>query len=215
MDLMRMRTTRILFGLGAAPVAIAVADLANPQWSWVELAASHFVNGRAGWLIMVAGVCVAAGSASLIGPAAAYTRRQRTGLWLLGVWSVGMLIAGLVPADPPGQWDNSSTANTVHGIGGLGAFLALPAAAVLLTRAWCRDERWRRMHRPLAVMAAASVLTLCAFAVAWVDVIDGPWLRVGPYPTVLGLLERVMIWSYVGWLAIVAVALHRIDGDEG
>ncbi|MFC0531811.1 DUF998 domain-containing protein [Phytohabitans kaempferiae] len=215
MDLMQTRTTRILAGLAAAPIAIALADLANPQWSWVEVMGSHFVNGRAGWLITIAGVAAATASASLIAPAAAYTRGHRAGLWLIGVWAVGMLIAGLVPADPPGQWDDPSAANLVHGLGGLAAFLALPAAALLLTRTWLRDERWRRAHRPLAVAAATTVVTLCAFAVAWVDVIDGPQLGVGPYPSVVGLLERVMIWSYAGWLAVVAVALHRMRPEEG
>lgn len=210
-----MRTTWILAGLSAAPVGIALADLANPQWSWIELMASHFVNGRAGWLITIAGVAAAIASASLIGPAATYTRRHRAGLWLIGVWAVGMLVAGLVPADPPGQWDNSSPANVVHGLGGLTAFVALPAAALLLTRAWRGDERWRRVHRPLAATAATTVVTLCAFVAAWVDVIDGPQLGVGPYPTIAGLLERVMIWSYVGWLAVVALALHRIRLEEG
>ncbi|WBB52873.1 hypothetical protein [Verrucosispora sp. WMMD573] len=29
--------------------AIAAADAVNPQWSWIEHMASHFVHGRAGW----------------------------------------------------------------------------------------------------------------------------------------------------------------------
>ena len=207
-------TAPILAGLAVGPLGIAAADLANPDWPWIEWMASYFVNGRAGWLITLAAVSLAVASASLIGPAAAHTRRHRAGLWLLGIWAVGMLTVGLVPADPPGQWDHPSTANLVHGVAGLAAFVALPTAAALLTRVWRRDERWRPARRWLTVTAAATWLTLGAFAVAWVDVIGGPQLGVGSHPSVAGLLERVMVWSYVGWLAVVAAALHRIRREE-
>lgn len=200
------RTTWTLGGLAALPLCIAAADLANPQWSPVELMASHFVHGAAGWLVAVAGVGAALGTAALLAPVAARTRGGRAGLCLLGVFAAGMLVAGLVPADPPGQWDDGSAANLVHGLGGLGGFAALPVAAVLLTVGWWRDARWRRRRVALAVTAAVAVLAFAGFAVVWVDVIGGPELGVGGFATVVGLSERVMIWSYAGWLAVVAVA---------
>lgn len=211
----RSSTARILFGLALGPAAIAALDFANPQWSSVELAASHFVNGRVGWLLTMACLSLAAGSAALIGAAAPYTRGNRAGLWVLGVWVVGMTIVGLVPADPPGRWDQSSMANAVHGLAALPALPALPVAAALLTRVWRRDPRWRRAHRALAVAAAGTAVAFLAFAVCWVDVVDGPSLSVGPYPTLVGLTERVMVWAYVAWLAVVVLALHRMQPATG
>lgn len=212
----RARTAPALAGLALAPAAIAAVDLANPQWSSIELLASHFANGRAGWLITMAALSLAAATAALIGPAAAHTRGHRTGLLLLGVWVGGMTIAGLVPADPPHQWDRSSVANLVHGVGGLTAFAVLPIAATLLTRVWRRDQRWAGAHRALTVTAAATGTAFLIFAVSWVDVIDGPSLSVGSYPSVAGLAERAMLWAYAGWLAVVAVALRRIGpGMQG
>src|ERR671918_3074992 len=61
----RAGTTAAVVALLAAPVAIAITDLNNPQWSWLEYMASHYVHGRAGWLIPLALGSVAAGSALL------------------------------------------------------------------------------------------------------------------------------------------------------
>ncbi|MFC3499805.1 DUF998 domain-containing protein [Micromonospora krabiensis] len=195
-------------------VAVAVADGLNPQWSWLEHMASYFVHGRAGWLITVTGVSLAAASAVLIRLAVASSRGGRGGLWLLGVWAAGMLVAGVFPADPPGQWDRPpSTVGSIHGVGGLAAFLALPVAAVLLNRAWQRDARWLPVARALRLTTAAVVAAFVVFVVTWIDVMVGPTLSVGSTPTVVGLTERVMLWADVGWLAVAAMGLRRMARD--
>ncbi|WP_052359391.1 DUF998 domain-containing protein [Actinoplanes friuliensis] len=205
-----MNLSRVLTGLLAAPAAIAALDLANPQWSWVEVPASNFVGGRSGWLLSLAAIGAGLASAAMIGPIGARSGGRRAVRWLLGVWATGMIIAGMVPADPPERWDDRSAADTVHGIAALTAFLVLPIAATLLTRAWWRDPPWRRWRALLAVTAAATVAGYAAFLVALVDVMGGPELGIGPYATLVGLLERTMLWSYVGWLACAAVAASRI-----
>jgi len=209
-----MNLSGVLTGLFAAPAAVAALDLANPQWSWIELPASTFVDGRSGWLLSLAAISAGLATAAMIRPMAANTRGSRAGVGLLGVWATGMVIGGLVPADPPGRWDDQTTANTVHGVAALTAFLALPIAAVLLTGAWWRDPRRRRFRGRLLVTAAAAVATYAAFMVAMVDLMGGPDLAVGPHPTIAGLLERVMLWSYVGWLATAAVAAGPISAPD-
>jgi hypothetical protein len=102
----------------------------------------------------------------------------------------------------------------VHGIAGMLAFAVLPAAAVLLTRAWRRDPRWRPVARALCVAAALTVATFLALAVVLVDVLDGPSLTAGPWESLVGLAERLALWSYVAWLAIAAAGLRRTVRPE-
>ncbi len=116
-----------------------------------------------------------------------------------------------VPTDPPGHWERPmTTAGVLHGVAGLLAFATLPAAAVVLSRVWRRDPRWRPVAGALAVMAVVSVAAFGLFMITFFDVMGGPALAVGPWETVTGLAERVMVWAYVCWLAVAAGGLRRI-----
>jgi hypothetical protein len=37
----------------------------------------------------------------------------------------------------------------------------------------------------------------------------GPSLSAGPWESLIGLAERLMLWSYVAWLAVAATGLRR------
>lgn len=207
----------VLAGLAGYLVAAGAADLLNPDWSPVESMVSHYVHARAGWLITVALLSLAAASAMLLRLVVAGTTGGRLGLCLLGVWTAGVLLGAVFPTDPYGQWDQPPTpAGMVHGTAGLIAVIVLPAAAVVLTRTWHRDIRWRPVARALTCTAALTVTTLAVLTVAFVDVLDGPSLPAGPWESLIGLAERLTLWSYVAWLATAALGLRRIIGhDQG
>jgi hypothetical protein len=202
----------VLGGLALPLIGFAVADLINPDWSPVEAMISHYVHApHGGWLIPLGTLSMAVASGTLTWLAAAYTRGGRAGLALLGVWTAGLLVAGVFPTDPPGRWDQPPTmAGTLHGVAALLAFMTLPAAAIALSRAWRRDPRWRPVASGLAVIAAWSVVTLALFMITFFDVMGGPSLAIGAWSTVTGLAERVMVWAYVGWLVVAAAGLRRI-----
>ncbi len=211
----RIAVDGALGGLAASLVGFAVADLVNPDWSPVEAMISHYVHApRGGWLIPAGVLVMAAASATLVPLLAAHTRGGRAGLALLGAWTAALAVAGVFPTDPPGHWDQPpTTAGILHGVAGLLAFATLPAAAVVLSRVWRRDPRWRPVAGALAVTAAVSVGAFALFMITFVDVQGGPSLAVGPWATVTGLAERVMVWAHVGWLAVAAGGLRRIARD--
>ena len=163
--------------LGLAAAAIAAADLLNPQYSPVSEVVSRYVNGTAGWLVTVAVLSIAGGSAVLV----ALLGRVGAGRWVLGLWAAGVLVAGVFPADPPGRWSRPSTAEMVHGTAAWLAFAVFPVAAVLLTGRL--SALWRAGRTGLAWSAAASVLSTVVMAVFMVDVMDGPSLGAGGAPT--------------------------------
>lgn len=211
----RIAVDGALGGLALSLTGFTLADLVNPRWSPAETMISHYVHApRGGWLIPLGTLVMAVASAALLWVAAACTRRGRTGAVLLGVWTAGLLVAAGFPTDPPGRWDQPpSIAGMLHGVAALLAFAALPAAAVLLGRVWRRDPRWRPVAGGLAVTTALTVAAFVLFLVTFVDVQGGPSLSVGPWATVTGLAERVMVWAYAGWLAVVAGGLRRIARD--
>jgi hypothetical membrane protein len=211
----RIAVDGVLGGLVLPLIGFAVADLINPDWSPVETMISHYVHApHGGWLIPLGMLSMAVASGTLTWLAAAHTRGGRVGCALLGVWTAGLVVAGVFPADPPGEWDRPPTvAGMLHGVAALLAVAALPVAAVVLSRVWRRDPRWRPNAGGPAVAAALSVAAFVPFMITFVDVLGGPSLAVGAWSTVTGLAERVMVWAYVGWLVVAAAGLRRISRE--
>jgi hypothetical protein len=179
----------VLIPAATAVVALLLLDLLNldhPVLDPVAHMASYFVHGRAGWLIPVVGLSAAVAAFALV---PRLRRRVAT-----TVFGVGLLVAGLVPTQPYGQWDQQSLATIVHGIGGWAAFVAIPVAA------W----RLRRDAPVWPGLVAAGCAAL--LAVGTLEVMgDGP----DHLGYVLGLVERLLLVAELTWLVLAARAVRR------
>ncbi|MGW1226996.1 DUF998 domain-containing protein [Streptomyces sp. NPDC001515] len=194
-----------LIGIGA--LAMAAAEALNPEYDLVSETLSRYVHGTAGWLVPVALLAVGAASAVLVARLGVGTRRA--GRVALAMWTAGILVAAVFPADPPGRWSRPSVSELVHGNAAFLAFAALPTAAVLLRRALvARRPGVRTALNTLTVISAAATAALAVFLV---DVMrGGPSLGLGGAPTLVGLAERLVIVADFGWVALaLAVAGAR------
>lgn len=183
--------------LGGIGLAVAISiDLhlrlsgqVSPVWQTL----SEYVYGKLGSasaapLFSVMCLALSLGSVALLAGIAKAHRPGTTAVCVLvGVWSAGLLVCGLVPVDPDGQ--ARSTAGQVHNLAALTAFVALPAAALVLTkrgRERCPWEPRRTTIRRLATASFASIgVVLAGFVVT---------LIVGPaqQDVTLGLFERLL-----------------------
>ncbi|MFJ6784079.1 DUF998 domain-containing protein [Streptomyces yangpuensis] len=196
-----VRPPLVLIGVGA--LAMVVLEALNPEYDLVGETISRYVHGTGGWLLPAA--LLAVGAASAVLTVRLGTGARRSGRAALAVWTVGMLVAALFPADPPGRWGRPSPSELVHGNAAFLAFAALPTAAVLLRRALA--DRRPGLRTALSVLTAASVTATAALAVFLVDVMHGgPSLGVAGVPTLVGLVERLVIAADFGWIALAAVA---------
>ncbi len=194
-----------LLGIGLFVVTIVGLHFLQPGLKPLDQAISYYVHGSQGWLLTIG--LIGLGIASLAitrvlaetvnGPGA------RPGRWLLGAWSVGVLLGGLFRADPPGQWNEPpSLVGMVHGNAALLAFAAFPVAALFLGKSFRRDRRWLSTSAALSLLAVAAAISLIAFIASLMPV----FMRPGP-PVLLGLSERVLIVIYVAWLTLVVVTI--------
>ncbi|MGY3336015.1 hypothetical protein ACVW0K_002114 [Streptomyces filamentosus] len=189
--------------IGAGVLAMTAVELLNPRYDLVSETLSRYVHGTAGWLLPASLLAVAAASALLT--ARLWGTGGRAARAALVVWTAGILVAGLFPADPPGHYHRPSPSELVHGNAAFLAFAALPTAAVLLRRALA--ARRPRLRPALTALAAASVLTTAALAVFLVDVMDGgPSLGFAGAPTPVGLVERLVLAADLGWLVLALAA---------
>ncbi|MEU9713863.1 DUF998 domain-containing protein [Streptomyces sp. NPDC047976] len=189
--------------IGTGVLAMAALETLNPEYDLVSETLSRYVHGTSGWLLPAALLAIATASTILAIRLGAGTRRW--GRAALVVWTAGMLVAALFPADPPGHWSSPSVSELVHGNAAFLAFAALPTAAVLL-RGTLAAER-PGLRTALSALTAASVTATAALAVFLVDVMDGgPSLGLGGVPTLVGLAERLVIAADFGWIALAVVA---------
>ncbi|MFI6811628.1 DUF998 domain-containing protein [Nonomuraea sp. NPDC050328] len=187
----------VIAGAALGALAFAVSDVVNTEMSVVAETVSRFVNTDAGWLVTAGLLSIAAGSAALTW-LVARSGVSRLGTWLLGLWSVGILLAAIFPADPPGQWDNPSVSETVHGLAAWVALLSFVIASVVLARALPRDP----------LFTATTVVVVVGLVLFMVTLVDAMATR--SLPAVLGVTERIAIGADLLWMALCALRLSPV-----
>ncbi|MEU0537917.1 DUF998 domain-containing protein [Amycolatopsis tolypomycina] len=174
-----------LGGIGlAVTISIDLHLRLSGQVSPIWQTLSEYVYGKLGTasaapLFSVMCLALSLGSVALLAGIAKAHRPGTTAVCvLLGVWSAGLFVCGLVPVDPDGQ--ARSLAGQVHNIAALTAFVALPAAAFVLTKKGRERCPWEPRRTTIRRLATASF--------AAVGVVLGGFV----FTLTLGLFERLL-----------------------
>jgi hypothetical protein len=111
---------------------------------------------------------------------------------LLGVWSIALIAAAIVPA--------TGWAAQVHLWLSVAAFVSVPAAATQLVGRLGADDRWKAVARPLEWLALAAGLGLAAIT----------YVALPGQGVMIGLVERLLLAAEVAMLQVLAVRLLRL-----
>src|SRR5829696_10554164 len=117
--------------------------------------------------------------------------RSYVGLFLLGLYGVSVLLAGIFPIDVGGE-------ATTFGIVGNIAFFGFPIAVILLSLGMGKDERWRSFRRPALALSFVVVLTV-------ILTIVGSNLGIG-----YGVTQRIANVAALVWMLLVALHLRSV-----
>jgi hypothetical protein len=117
--------------------------------------------------------------------------RSYVGLFLLGLYGVSVLLAGIFPIDVGAE---ATTFGAIHNIFGNISFFGFPIAAILLSLGMGKDERWRSFRRPALALSVVVVLAV-------ILTIVGFNLGIG-----FGVTQRIFNVTALVWM--LAVALH-------
>jgi hypothetical membrane protein len=121
--------------------------------------------------------------------------RSYVGLFLLALYGVSELLAGIFPIDVGGE---ATTAGTIHNIVGNISFFCFPIGAILLSLRMGKDEQWRSFRRPALVLSIVVVLTVFL-------TIAGFNLGIG-----FGVTQRVANVAVLVWMLAVALRLRSV-----
>jgi hypothetical protein len=123
--------------------------------------------------------------------------RSRVGFALLGLWAVGNLIAALFVLDQPGAPQTISGA--IAQLNGPFHVLSLVGGAILVSRRFKQDEKWRSFHRSALIL---SLVMLGAFIAAA--------LTIATDSGIAGLGQRILVGTALTWLILTATRLRSI-----
>lgn len=171
----------------------------DPTWRFI----SEYALGRFGWLMPLAFLALAV---SLAGAGAVALSQLRTvvgylGLVVLAVGIVGLVIAAIFKTDPISTNPDAMTDSGKMHV--LGASLDYsPVAFLLLSFGLARNLAWQSIRILLFVTAGVSLLLTVLFILTIPpDAVFGPGV-------LTGLVGRLLVLSYLGWVA--SVAFHAL-----
>jgi hypothetical membrane protein len=130
---------------------------------------------------------------------------------LLGIFSLGLIMAGLFTTDPNLGYPPGSPMNghqtlhgTVHGIAGIIVFFSVGLASLIMARRFAGDPHWKGW-------TAYSIITGIVVIVFFIASIGASALdAAGTLPnSPTGLLQRIAIIVGWGWVALLAIRLLR------
>jgi hypothetical membrane protein len=187
-----------IVGIVAFLLNVATLHLVRPDVNPVLEPMSNYAVGPYGFLLTAADI--GGGLAALALTFGLYwgiapPGRSYVGLFLLGLYGVSVLLAGIFPIDVGGE---ATTVGTIHNIVGNISFFGFPIAVILLSLGMGKDERWRSFRRPALALSLVVVLTA-------ILTIVGFNLGIG-----FGVTQRIANVAALVWMLVVALHLRSV-----
>lgn len=179
---------------GYHPVSMFVSELSLGPRGWVQIG-SFVITGLL-VLLFASGVAArfSGGRAASAGPA------------VLKIIGFSLMASGPFVTDPSALFDQTSLHGLVHGIFGALVFSLAPVGCFLYFGRFRRDPAWR----PLAPWTLV-IGVLLALGIVVLKVSQLPDSGLSPWK---GLIQRVMLLLFMGWLFAFAAGLYRVSGLE-
>ena len=197
---------------------VALLPFFQPGYSSADYPISRLLLGPYGFVLSGALFAAGLGSLAIAVSIRRTTRKARGPLWgcvLIGLWALGMVLAGIVFLDEQGNPTESTS--ILHGTGVGLAFLAGPVGILVLSRVFARDARWSSFY-PLSLalgfagMVALIDMVTVVFMLSNLDAALGPGARRSVEG--LGIIQRVFVGTVILWMVLAGVRLRSIAKDK-
>jgi hypothetical protein len=185
---------------------LAILHLLEPEFDPTWRFVSEYMLGHFGWMMSLAFVSLAISLASI--GAAIFSRVRNIvgyiGLAILALAVIGLCIAAVFKTDPiTTQMEDLTPSGQMHV---LGASLDYsPLAFLLLTFSLIRRPEWAHLKKRLFAAACITIaLTIAFIATIPADAVFGPGIYTG-------LIGRILLISYLGWIVPVALRVLHLQ----
>ncbi len=173
----------------------------DPTWRFI----SEYQLGSVGWMMHLAflalGISLASAGVAIFSQARSVV--GYIGLAILGIAAIGMLMAAIFRTDPMTTAPEAATFSGLMHV--LGASLDYtPVASLLLSFALVHTPAWRPQCKWLFLTTGVMLIAMFAFIAMLPH--DGQF---GP-GVLAGFFGRLLLLSYLGWLAVVGFSTIRL-----
>jgi hypothetical membrane protein len=175
---------------GYNPLRMYVSDLSLGPRGWIQMV--NFIIWGLLFLIFTRGVAneFKEGKASKAGPI------------LLTIIAFSFFISGFFSTDPGTILTyQMSWHGILHGIFGALVFSLAPVSCFVFYRRFREDSKWQSLSR--------WTLAACIIIVVSVVFMKIGQLPLNPLNAWVGLIQRIALITYLGWIFTFALALHR------
>ncbi len=175
---------------GYSPTSMFVSELSLAPQGWIQIV-NFIVSGL---LLVVFGrglAVVLDGGVS-----------GRAGPLLVQLIGIALAASGPFVTDPSTTFVRHSVHGIIHGLLGAVVFALAPATCLVLYRRFRRDPAWRGLASATLVVGVGLIVGVVL-------------LKVSEQPTSAlfawkGLVQRIILIVFLGWLSVVAARLWRI-----
>ncbi len=175
---------------GYSATGMFVSELSLGPRGWVQIAS--FVLTGLLIVVFARGVAVVleGGVAGASGPL------------LLQVIGVALIASGPFVTDPSAMFSQRSVHGIVHGVFGAVVFSLAPVSSLVLHRRFRRDPDWGSLAGWTLAVTVSMLVEIVLLKVA-----EQPSSSLFAWK---GLIQRVILISYFGWIVTVALRLRRL-----
>ena len=202
----------VLYNVLSYAMLLIRPDL-DPYWHTI----SEWAIGPYGWIMSAAFLISAVSYGSLF-----IAIRSEVGgiigtigLFLLLICTVGTVGVGLFTTDPMPLRPPLSTPGLLHVVFGASAFMLLPFAALFINFSLARSNQTYVSARSILLSTAFLPLLGLGGFIVYAAVFVAPMGPEAYGPGVnIGWPPRVMFWTYMIWLIVLALQVIRIHGHQ-
>jgi hypothetical protein len=181
------------YGILLFAVIVCLLHFLRPDKNRLSCFVSEYAVGNYGWLMSIAFYTLAVATAMLLIGLLQDCNAFVTGCITLGIFSAGILLAGIFPTDLPG--DPPTPRGLIHGFAALIALLSLCISMIAWGKIFKKKERWKSFAKPSTFYGVVSLVLLIIF--------------IGSSISFRGLTQRILLAWDISWLLLVSWKLQH------
>jgi len=187
-------------GIAYYIIVVILLHFLRPDVNPLNQLTNDYAYGPFSFLMITAYFGMSLGSLALvIGLNRGVSRQARSlfGLILMGVWAVGLLIAGIIPLFP--NLAQQNIAEKIYQINGPLHVVSLVIGAILISWRLKQDDYWRSSYAMLLIL---SIIMVVLFIGVGIATATGSVIK--------GLGQRLFLASALTWLSLTSARLRSI-----